>query len=160
MLPEYTEALKQAKLSKRSIINIAKRLRKMRKGAVDDLIQPLHDEAFENIDCLQCANCCKTASPLFTERDISRISKHFKMKEAAFTTKYLTIDDEQDFVLKETPCTFLGEDNYCSIYDVRPRACGEYPHTDQVNQIGIMSLSMKNATICPAVAQIFEKLKQ
>lgn len=159
MLPEYKEALKSANLNKKGIINTAKRLRKMRKGAVDDLIQPLHDEAFEKIDCLKCANCCKTSSPLFTERDISRIAKHFKMKEAAFVVNYLTIDEEEDFVLQETPCTFLGDDNYCTIYDVRPRACAEYPHTDQVNQLGIMSLTMKNATICPAVAQIFEKLK-
>jgi Fe-S-cluster containining protein len=159
MLPEYKEALKQAKINKKSIINKVKRLRKMRKGAVDNIIHPLHEEAFDQIDCLKCANCCKTTSPILTERDTQRIAKHLGMKAGVFSQKYLFLDEDQEYALKTTPCPFLGDDNYCGIYDVRPRACAEYPHTNQVNQIGILSLTTTNATICPAVAQIFEKME-
>lgn len=159
MLPEYKEALKLAKINKKSITRKVKRLRKMRKGAVDDIIHPLHEEAFESIDCLKCANCCKTTSPILTERDTQRIAKHLGMKAGDFSQKYLFLDDDQEYALKTTPCPFLGDDNYCGIYDVRPKACAEYPHTDQVNQIGILALTTTNATICPAVAQIFEKME-
>ena len=159
MLESYKEILKQAKANKKAIIRQAKRFRKMRKGEVDDIIHPLHEQAFENIDCLKCANCCKTTSPLLTERDTQRIAKHLRMKAADFSLKYLYLDEDQEYVLKTTPCPFLGDDNYCSIYDVRPKACQEYPHTNQVNQLGIMQLTMTNASICPAVATIFEGLE-
>ncbi|UTW66161.1 YkgJ family cysteine cluster protein [bacterium SCSIO 12643] len=158
MRPDYQEALQQAKTNKKSIKKKVQKLRKMRKGAVDNIIHPLHEETFEHIDCLQCANCCKTTGPLFTDRDIARISKHLNLKEAEFIAQYLRIDEDQDFVLQQVPCPFLGDDNYCGIYDVRPKACAAYPHTDQVNQIGILALTTKNAAICPAVASIFEKL--
>lgn len=160
MLPEYQEALKQAKINKKAILRQVTRLRKMRKGDVDTIIQPLHEKAFEKVDCLQCANCCKTTSPILTERDTQRISKHLGMKAGAFSQKYLYLDEDQEYALKTTPCPFLADDNYCGIYDVRPRACSDYPHTDQVNQIGILSLTQTNATICPAVANIFEELEK
>jgi Fe-S-cluster containining protein len=82
------------------------------------------------------------------------------MKGGDFAQKYLYLDEDQEYALKETPCPFLGDDNYCGIYDVRPRACSDYPHTDQVNQVGIMLLTQKNATICPAVADIFTELER
>ncbi len=158
MRSDYLEAIQQAKANNKSLKKKVQKLRKMRKGVVDNIIHPLHDEAFEHIDCLQCANCCTTTGPLFTDRDIARISKHLNLKEANFIAQYLRIDEDQDFVLQQVPCPFLGDDNYCNIYDVRPKACAAYPHTDQVNQIGILALTTKNATICPAVASIFEKL--
>jgi Fe-S-cluster containining protein len=159
MIPEYQEILKKAKQNQKAIRNTVRKLRSMRKGVVDDIIQPLHEEAFQEIDCLKCANCCKTTSPILIERDIQRIAKHLKMKPADFTQKYVFLDKiDQEYALKETPCPFLGEDHYCGIYEVRPKACAAYPHTDQVNQLGILSLTEKNASICPAVAVIFEKL--
>ncbi len=158
MNQEYKEILDQAKKNKKGIVQKVKKLRKMRKGQVDAIIQPLHEEAFEHIDCLKCANCCKTTGPLFTDRDVARVSKHLGMKDHEFEKKYLRIDEDQDYVLQSVPCPFLGDDNYCGIYDVRPKACAEYPHTDQVNQIGILSLTQANSQICPGVAKIFEEL--
>lgn len=135
------------------------KLRKMRKGLVDAKIHKLHDEAFDKIDCLDCANCCKTTGPLFTRADIDRISQHLGMNGADFIEKHLRIDEDKDYVLNSVPCTFLGSDNYCSIYEVRPKACREYPHTDRVNQSGILKLTEKNINICPAVAHIFQNLE-
>ncbi|MGB0391936.1 MAG: YkgJ family cysteine cluster protein [Salibacteraceae bacterium] len=160
MNPAYKESLKLAEKNKKGIVRQTKRLRKMRKGEVDKIIHPLHEKAFEKIDCLECANCCKTTSPILTERDTQRIAKHLRMKAGEFSQKYLYLDEDQEYTLKTTPCPFLGDDNYCGIYDVRPRACAEYPHTDQVNQIGILQLTQTNATICPAVANIFNELER
>ena len=130
----------------------------MRKGEVDNLIHPLHKSAFEHIDCLECANCCKTTGPLFSSRDIERISSHLSLKPADFIQQYLQIDEDNDHVLQQLPCPFLDEHNYCGIYEVRPKACREYPHTDRKNQQGILSLTQKNTTICPAVAATLEQL--
>ena len=92
---------------------------------LDRIMAELHEREFEKTDCLACANCCKTTGPLFTEKDIVRIAKHLRMKPQAFTEQYLRIDEDRDRVLQELPCTFLGADNRCSIYEVRPKACRE-----------------------------------
>jgi hypothetical protein len=36
---------------------------------LDDIIHHFHQQTFERIDCLQCANCCKTTSPIFYDKD-------------------------------------------------------------------------------------------
>ena len=41
----------------------------------------LHEDQFSKINCLECANCRKTTSPIFTNRDISRISKYLKTQD-------------------------------------------------------------------------------
>ena len=121
-------------------------------------INNLHDEVFEEIDCLFCANCCKTTPPIITNKDISRISKHLRIKEGEFMEKYIIIDSDGDYIFKTTPCVFLDDDNYCMIYDVRPKACREYPHTD-ANKVSL-KLMEKNIAVCPAVFEIVERLKE
>jgi len=137
-----------------------KRLKKVKTKVLDKLIHPLHKEVFECTDCLKCANCCKTTGPLFTAKDISSIAKHLRIKPSEFTKKYLRIDEDRDYVLQSVPCIFLGKDNYCSIYDVRPKACREFPHTDRIKQHQLLNLTEKNIEVCPAVYNIVEKLKK
>jgi uncharacterized protein len=118
----------------------------------------LHEEAFEKIDCLQCANCCKNFSPRFKTPDIKRISKHLKLKEGEFIETYLRVDEDGDYVAKSTPCPFLGEDNYCSIYENRPSDCHRFPYTDEDVIIKRQNLTLKNSTFCPIVYFVLEKL--
>lgn len=125
---------------------------------LDYVVQETHEEVFEHIDCLQCANCCKTTGPLYTEKDIERIAKHLRMKPADFEAKFLRVDEDQDKVLQNLPCFFLNEDNTCSIYDVRPKACREYPHTDRKKIYQINSLMIKNTVICPAAYEFVERM--
>ncbi len=126
---------------------------------LDDTFRNLHDAAFEKIDCLECGNCCKTTSPIFIDTDVDRIAKHLKMSPSDFSEKYLRVDEDNFQVLKTAPCSFLGTDNYCHIYEVRPRACREYPHTNRKRMTQILDLTLENTVVCPAVAQIVEKLK-
>lgn len=135
------------------------KLKKKPPKQLDYIMKELHDEEFQKTNCLECANCCKTTGPLFTDKDVSRIAKHFKMKTQAFITQFLRIDEDNDYVLQSVPCTFLGEDNYCSIYEVRPKACREFPHTDRKKFQQISSLTLKNVAICPAAYSIVEKMK-
>lgn len=127
---------------------------------IDAMFHQAHEEVFACTDCLKCANCCKTTGPLFTEKDITRIARHLSMRPAKFTTQYLRIDEDGDYVLKQVPCPFLGPDNYCGIYEVRPKACREYPHTDRRNMKEILSLTVRNTPICPAVFEIVEQVKR
>ena len=120
----------------------------------------LHDAAFEKIDCLQCANCCKTTTPIFYMKDIERLAKYLRMKSADFIKQYLHIDEDRDYVLNVTPCPFLGSDNYCSVYESRPNACREYPHTNARKFHRLFDITIKNTAICPAVYEIVEKLKK
>ncbi|MEP2280923.1 YkgJ family cysteine cluster protein [Maribacter sp.] len=136
------------------------KLRKKPPKNLDYIMQDLHEAEFERTDCLSCANCCKTTGPLFTNADVERISKSFRMKPQKFIETYLRVDEENDYVLQQTPCTFLGTDNYCSIYDVRPKACREFPHTDRKKFQQISNLTLKNVAICPAAFNIVEEMKK
>src|SRR6266516_1576952 len=133
-------------------------LQKADKNKVLKQLPDLHEEAFSKIDCLQCANCCKNYSPRFKTPDIKRISKHLRMRESDFINKYLKVDEEGDFVVKSTPCPFLGADNFCSIYDQRPSDCHRFPYTDEDVFIKRQNITLKNSGFCPITYYVLEKL--
>ena len=120
----------------------------------------LHEKAFEKIDCLQCAACCKNYSPRFKTPDIKRISKHLKMKESAFIDTYLFLDNDGDYVVKSQPCPFLGSDNFCNIYEQRPSDCSRFPYTNEDVLLKRPNITLKNASFCPAVYFVMESLIQ
>ena len=136
------------------------KLKKKTPKNLDYVMQDLHDAEFKKTDCLKCANCCKTTSPIFYERDIERASKACKLKPGQFIEKYLKVDEDKDYVLIQSPCTFLDSENYCTIYNDRPNACREYPHTNRKKMQQILDLTFKNTLVCPAVLQMTEKIKQ
>jgi Fe-S-cluster containining protein len=133
-------------------------LKQADKNKVLKQLPGLHDEAFSKIDCLTCAACCKNYSPRFKTPDIKRISKHLRMKESVFIETYLRLDEEGDYVVKSTPCPFLGSDNFCSIYEVRPSDCERFPYTDEDVLLKRPNLTLKNVSFCPAVYYVLEKL--
>lgn len=150
----------QAAKSKRKENNkFLKKLKQRPPKDLDKQFHELHEEAFNEIDCLDCANCCSTTSPIFYDKDVQRMAAHFKMKSADFFDAYLQIDEDGDQVLKSSPCPFLMADNKCMAYESRPKACREYPHTNRKRMHQVMELTAKNTRICPAVAQIVERLK-
>ena len=118
----------------------------------------LHEAAFSKIDCLQCANCCKNYSPRFKQPDIKRIAKRLRIKEGDLVDTYLRLDEDGDYVVKQSPCPFLAEDNTCNIYEYRPSDCRRYPYTDEDVLLKRISLTLKNATICPATFTVLEQL--
>ncbi|QDZ60957.1 YkgJ family cysteine cluster protein [Elizabethkingia meningoseptica] len=150
----------QARLKHKEHKKFLETLKKKPPKNLDYVVQETHDEVFEEIDCLQCANCCKTTGPLFTEKDIERIAKHLRLKPSEFEAKFLRVDEDQDKILQNLPCFFLMDDNKCSIYEVRPKACREYPHTDRKKIYQINHLTLKNTMICPAAYTFVEKIKR
>lgn len=137
---------------------LIEKLKKTKPKNLDEQFHQLHQEAFEEIDCLDCANCCKTTSPIFIQTDIDRLAKTFRMKSSQFIDEYLHRDEDGDYVFNSAPCPFLGADNKCLVYEDRPKACREYPHTDRKNMLGILDLSLRNTLVCPAVFKIFYEI--
>ncbi|MGE0018116.1 MAG: YkgJ family cysteine cluster protein [Draconibacterium sp.] len=160
---EYRTPDELNRLTRKSFAETAafvKKLKARQPKNLDNVVHELHDEAFKRFSCLDCANCCKTIGPRLTDKDIATLSKHLKMKPADFTEKYVRTDEDGDYVFREHPCPFLLPDNYCMVYDSRPKACREYPHTDRARFYQILPLSHKNCETCPVVFEIFGELKR
>ena len=121
-------------------------------------VQRLHDKWSGRIDCLTCGNCCRSLGPRITDKDVERLAKALRMKTAAVEEHYLRVDEDGDLVFKSMPCPFLGADNYCSVYESRPKACREYPHTDRKKFYQLFKLSVKNAETCPIVYEVLNEL--
>lgn len=150
---------KALKLAPETKVLFAK-LKKKKPKNLDSIVHRLHDEIFEKIDCLECANCCKSISPTLYDKDVDRLAKHLKMKPSQFVEQYLYVDNDGDYVFKQTPCPFLLPDNYCIAYENRPKACREYPHTNRKRFYQILNLTLKNTEVCPAVFEIVKKIKE
>ncbi len=136
------------------------RLKKNTPNDLDVVVKNLHEEVFLNIDCLDCANCCKNISPMITDKDIERIAKFLRVRSSVLTEKYLHLDEDGDYVFNISPCPFLDSDNYCKVYSVRPKACSEYPHTDRKRFVQILNITLKNTFICPAAYEVVQRLKE
>lgn len=150
-----SNALKNKKAHQKLITE----LKKLKPFDVDELFHTQHEEVFAETDCLQCANCCKTTPPLLLNEDINRISKALNIPVKRMMVEYVVRDADGDLVFNQTPCPFLGKDNYCTIYDVRPNACREYPHTNRKKMHHILDLTVTNAGICPAVVKILDNIQ-
>ncbi|RFM27879.1 YkgJ family cysteine cluster protein [Deminuibacter soli] len=133
-------------------------LQRADKNKVLKQLPDLHEEAFTHVNCLDCAACCKNYSPRFKTPDIKRISKHLGMRESVFIDTYLRLDSDGDYVVKQSPCPFLGADNYCGIYEVRPSDCERFPYTDEDVLLKRPQITLKNSTFCPIVYYVLEKL--
>jgi uncharacterized protein len=149
----------EAGRKKKENFSFFKQLAKKDSGRVDEAFHSVHEEVFGEIDCLDCGNCCRSLGPRITDADIRRISSAMKIRPADLTEKYLRLDEDQDYVFKSMPCPFLGKNNYCQIYENRPRACRDYPHTDRRRMQQILDITHKNTETCPAVFEIIERLK-
>ena len=160
MNPKDSEILSESKVQLEQTKKVFRKWKHAKPKDLDQKFHNAHTAEFKKMDCLQCANCCKTTSPIFRDADIRRISKHLRIKESQFIQSYLKMDEESDYVLQKSPCHFLGSGNKCDIYEVRPLACREYPHTDRKNMFQILELTAENTLICPAVARIVKTITE
>lgn len=155
-----TDELFQSESELSDLKRLFSQLKKRKPKNLDSVFHSAHENVFNKVDCLECANCCKTTSPIFRDVDVQRISKVFKVTPVEFEKQYLKKDEDGDLVLQQSPCTFLGSDNKCFIYDIRPQACREYPHTDRKRMVQILDITFKNTLICPAVNRIVTIVKK
>ena len=127
----------------------------------DALAAKLHQEAFQVVECTRCANCCKTIAPRLDEEDVNRIAGHLDMPADDFIAAYLDPDSvDRRYEMRQVPCPFLGDDDRCKIYDVRPADCREYPHTDKQDLVSRTMGVAGNTLVCPAAFWIVERMKR
>jgi uncharacterized protein len=150
----------KALLSKKTQHKLLDRLKKHPPRDLDAQVMAADEAVFAELDCLHCANCCKTISPIFTSKDVERIAGSLRMAPGKFVAQYLRVDEEQDMVLKSSPCPFLEADNRCRIYEDRPKACREYPHTGQRKFHAHVEITKQNVLVCPAAFRVVQRLAQ
>ncbi len=134
------------------------KLKREKNKSLNELGDELHETVFSELDCLYCANCCTSIPPIVNKTDSARIARHLGMKESAFKAQYLVQDEDGDTVMNTSPCPFLMDNNHCMIYEFRPKACREYPHTDSHEFSKNLHLHAVNARYCPAVFHILERM--
>lgn len=138
---------------------LSKILKEQPKG-IDKLAALTEIEVWKEVDCLSCANCCKTMSPTFTKTDINRIAKHFKQTPEEFTQKWLYKDRIGDMLNKKEPCQFLNlQDNKCSIYEIRPADCAGFPHLSKKRMVDYIHVHKQNIEYCPATFKLVKKMQ-
>lgn len=150
----------QARLKRKEFQKTIRKIKKRTPKNFDYIMLEIHTKVFDQIDCLTCANCCKTTSPIVTEKDMERIAKFLRLKPQEFIRQYLQKDTDGLWMMQQTPCVFLDADNYCLIYEVRPKACREYPHLDRKKNVQLLNLHLKNSEICPAVFDALQLLNE
>jgi len=155
--PEKLLAVANIKLNENQ--NFFRKMKSVNPNKLDVIVHQLHAEVFTYTDCIVCANCCKTISPAMRNRDVERIASALRLKPSDVVSKYMHLDEDSDYVFKSSPCPFLEQDNRCKVYEDRPKACREYPHTDRRKFYQLLDITMKNMTVCPAVFAIVEKMK-
>jgi Fe-S-cluster containining protein len=130
----------------------------------DRILRRIAEGIQDQIDCRQCANCCRVATAEVRERDVERLARHFRAKPERIMADYVVKDEEGDFVLRRREngeCAFLSG-NDCTVYEARPEVCQRYPHLVRGN--GSIASRMwsivDRAGVCPIVYHSLEAFKQ
>ena len=124
------------------------------------LITEKDKEVWSEIDCTQCANCCKTMTPTYTTPDIRRIATHLHLKPKDLIAKWLMKNDAGEYVNQTQPCQWLRPDNLCGIYEVRPADCAEFPHHNKQPFDAYNETFQNNLVYCPATYELVSKLEK
>jgi len=129
---------------------------------LDATAEKISAEVWQEVDCLSCANCCKSMTPTFTTADIKRIATHLEMSVAEFKDKWLDFDKkDKDWVNKKQPCQFLNlQSNMCSIYEFRPADCAGFPYLKKKKMVEYMHVHQQNISHCPATYKMVEKMME
>ena len=125
---------------------------------IDELVRETTDEVWRQIDCTDCANCCRKLQIVVDCDDIDRLAQHFRLTAKEFRKRHVVKGEDGELVLNRRPCPFL-EGNICSVYDHRPKACHDFPYLHAPEFRTRMMMMVQNTTLCPIVYNTMEQLK-
>jgi Fe-S-cluster containining protein len=147
---------------RKDLTSFLKRLQRKAPVGMDALARETDKEVWTNIDCLTCANCCKTMTPTYLPADIKRIAAHLNMTPAALKEKYFKTDEDNgDIVNQHTPCQWLDlKTNFCSIYEARPKDCSGFPHLKKKDVLDYTHVYTDNLHRCPATLKWAESMQK
>ena len=130
----------------------------------DRRLQRFAEEIQEQIDCTQCANCCRVTETGIQERDVERLAKFIGVTREEFLRDYSMSASDGELILKrdEHGCCVFLKGNLCSVYEARPQNCAKFPHL--VRGDGSIASRMwqfvDRTSYCPIVYNWMEKVKE
>jgi Fe-S-cluster containining protein len=129
--------------------------------------EPFHILATEiqnEMDCMQCANCCRQMVVSASEAAVEAIAAHLNIPPEAVIRLYTVPDPKAPGkrLLRQVDdaCIFL-DGNLCMIYEARPKACRNFPHVAaHLHTLGSRFSSLcRNAWLCPIIYNAIESYK-
>lgn len=151
---------KKAGKKKDKLVKFLKKLDKVVPDDMQQLVAEVDKTVWQDVQCLECANCCKTMTPTFTKEDLVRISAHFNMTPKEFKKKWLYKDESGDWMNTSTPCQFLDDKNMCTIYEIRPADCAGFPHHNKEPFHLYNDMFINNIMYCPASYELVNRVRK
>lgn len=133
-------------------------LKSQNSAEIDKIVIELSQTVSKEIDCKQCANCCKSLVVAPNYPDTAKLATAVSLETNEFKKKYMKRDHEGDMCFKQKPCPFL-KNNLCSVYESRPTTCRTYPHLEKGNFISRLGNVLSNLKVCPIAFNTYELLK-
>ena len=153
----YTRRGRQKRKS--LVASIKKWLKKKPRG-IQPIVNEAAKETWKEISCKQCGNCCRDMTPTWKKSDIKRVAAHVGITPKQFYDKWLYTDDSGDVMNTGTPCQFLNKKtNLCTIYEIRPHDCKEFPHFHRKDFVQEIDFYGDNIPRCPATLLLVEKIE-
>ena len=86
--------------------------------------------------CTQCGECCKNHGSYtyvyLAEADVDAITGFLELAREDFLARYCIREEGRISLRMDDPaCPFLGADNRCRIYPVRPKQCATWPFWEE-----------------------------
>ena len=162
MLVNLRSFRQKARIHQKAFKQYLGKIKKNPPRGLDTIAAGIDAEVWKEVDCLSCANCCKSMTPTFTRADIKRISTYLEMTHIEFKEKWLKFDKKDgDWVNKKQPCQFLDHTtNMCSIYEVRPLDCSGFPYLKKRKMSDYLHVHQQNVVYCPATFKMVEKMME
>jgi Fe-S-cluster containining protein len=129
-------------------------------GKIDTIARRHYRDVSAQIDCRECANCCKVFCPPVTSEDIGRLALAKRMSRDDLIEAYLTESGGSGtYTMKSSPCPFL-DGNDCSVYGERPEACRSYPGLDKPGFISRIDNVFSDCSVCPIAYHVSDLVKR
>ena len=71
---------------------------------LDAVVHEIYEEVSAQIDCTQCANCCKLIHPALSEKDVDRFAGGLQLAPPIFKEAHLIPNEEGTLALGDTCC--------------------------------------------------------
>jgi len=127
---------------------------------IDSTVHELYRKVSAEIDCKECANCCREIQPTLSQKEVRAFSKGLGLSVEEFKAQYLVQGETpQESLFKELPCPFL-KGNRCSNYEHRPQDCRSFPHLHKKDFTTRLLAVVENYSVCPIVFNVYENLKE
>ena len=147
--------------NKKRLRTFLARIEKKPSDRVQLVVLEANELSWAKTDCLDCANCCKSMSPTYSQMDINRISKYLGMTKKSFTEKWLYKDRTGDWINRKQPCQFLDlKTNMFNINDLRPPDCTGFPYHGTKKMKDYGHVFKQNVEFCPATYRLVEIMQE